>query len=142
VGESEQLLARVVRLEFTVVDGELLFEVLQLVQGLAGGEISLHGAILFKVLSEHLHLNHEGVDVLDQLLLELRLVVVQVVTDDESLLDQLVPLLLEVLALVHLVAVHIEGILNEGVHVGDRFELEVNVGLLLADLLESEHNRS
>ena len=138
--ESEELLTRVVRLVFTVMDGELLLEVLQLVEGLRRGEISLHGAVLFEVLTEDFDLNDEGVNVLDELQFEVSLVVVKLITDAESLVNKLIPLLLKVLALIKLITVHLEGVLDKGIHVRDGLELEVDVGLLLANLLEGEHD--
>ena len=138
--ESEELLTRVVRLVFTVMDGELLLEVLKLVEGLRRGEISLHGAVLFEVLTEDFDLNDEGVNVLDELQFEVSLVVVKLITDAESLVNKLIPLLLKVLALIKLITVHLEGVLDKGIHVRDGLELEVDVGLLLANLLEGEHD--
>ena len=140
VGQGKQLLTSVVRLVFTVVDGELLFEVFEFVQSLARGEVSLHRAVLLEIFAEHFNLDDKSSDVLNQLLLELGLFVVERITHGECLLDELIPLFLEVFALIHLVTVHIEGVLDEGVHVSDRFELEVDVRLLLADLFEGEHN--
>ena len=65
--ESKELLTRMVRFVFTVVHRELLLEVLKLVKGLTGGEISLHGAVLLKVITEDFDLNDESVDVLNEL---------------------------------------------------------------------------
>lgn len=47
--------------------GELLLEVLQFVEGLRGGKISLHGTVLLKVITEDFDLNDESVDVLNEL---------------------------------------------------------------------------
>jgi hypothetical protein len=130
----------VIRLILSVVDRELLLKVLQLVEGLTWGQIGLHGTVLFEILAEDLNLNDESVNVLDELFLELRLVVVKVVTNDEGLDNKLIPLLLQVFALIKLIAVHLKTVLNESVHVRDGLELEVDVRLLLADLLKGEHN--
>ena len=62
------------------------------------------------------------------------------VTDSESLANKFVPLFLEILSLVKFIPIHFKRVLNESVHVTDRFELEVDVGLLLADFLKSEHD--
>lgn len=124
------------------MDREPLLEILQPVEGLTGGQVSLHGAVLFEVFAEDLHVDDESVDVLNQLLLEVGLVIVEVVSDAESFADELIPLLLEVLALVELVTVHLQGVLDKGVHVAHGLELEIDVGLLLADLLESSHDAS
>jgi hypothetical protein len=140
VRKSEELLTGVIRLILSVVDRELLLKVLQLVEGLTWGQIGLHGTVLFEILAEDLNLNDESVNVLDELFLELRLVVVKVVTNDEGLDNKLIPLLLQVFALIKLIAVHLKTVLNESVHVRDGLELEVDVRLLLADLLKGEHN--
>ena len=64
----------------------------------------------------------------------------KVVTNTECLGDEFVPLLLQVFSLVKLITVHLEGVLDQGVHVRDWLELEVDVGLLFADLLEGKHD--
>ena len=140
VRESEELLTRVVRLVLSVVDRELLLEVLQLVEGLTWGQIGLHGTVLLEVFTEDLNLNDESVNVLDELLLELSLVVVKVITNAERLDNKLIPLLLQVFALIKFIAVHLKTVFNESVHVRDGLELEVDVGLLLANLLKGKHD--
>ena len=122
------------------MDRELLLEILQLIKSLTRGKVSLHRAILLKILTEYLHINNECVDVLNQLLLEVGLVIVEMVSDAESFTNELVPFLLEILALVKFVTVHLQGVLDKGVHVAHWFELEIDVGLLLADFLESSHD--
>ena len=103
--QSEQLLTREVRLVFAVMHRELFFEVLKFVEGFARRKTDLHRAVFLKVLAEHFHFDYEGSDVLNQLLFKYSLFFVKTVSNFESLLDQLLPLLLEVLALVQLVTV-------------------------------------
>ena len=138
--ESKELLTRMVRFVFTVVHRELLLEVLKLVKGLTGGEISLHGAVLLKVITEDFNFNDKGLNVTDQLLFEVGLVIMKSITDSESLGNKFVPFLLEILSLVEFISIHFERVLNKSVHVTHRFELEVDVGLLLADFLKGEHD--
>ena len=122
------------------MDRELLLEILQLIKSLTRGKVSLHRAILFEVFSEDLHIDNECVNVLNQLLLEVGLVIVEIVSDAESFANKIIPFLLEIFALVKFVTVHLQGVFDKSVHVAYGFELEVDVGLLLTDFLESSHD--
>ena len=62
------------------------------------------------------------------------------VSDAESFSNEFIPFLLEILALVKFVTVHLQGVLDKSVHIAHGFELEIDVGLLLADFLESSHD--
>lgn len=140
VRQSEEILTSGVRFVFTVMHRELLLEVLQFVQGLAGAQVGLHRSVLLKVLTENLNFNDERLNVLDQLLFEARLIVMKLVTDSKGFANEFVPLFLEVLTLVKFITIHLERVLDESVHVRDRLELKVDVGLLFADLFEGKHN--
>ena len=64
----------------------------------------------------------------------------KIVSDAEGFADKFIPFLLKVLALVEFVTVHLQRALDKGVHIAHGFELEVDVGLLLTDLLKSGHD--
>ena len=138
--QSEKFLTRVVGLVFTVVNRELLFEVFQFVKGLTWGDVSLHGAILFEILTEDLDLNNKGLNVLNELFLEVSLVIMKLVTNSEGHANEFIPFLLEIFHLVKLISIHFELVFNECVHIADWLELEVDVRLLLANLFECKHD--
>ena len=64
----------------------------------------------------------------------------KIVSNAESFVDKLIPFLLKILALIKFVTVHLQRVLDKGVHIADWFELEVYIGLLLTDFFESSHD--
>jgi hypothetical protein len=93
-------------------------------------------------LLEFAHIYNKLVNVDNELLLELGLVLVKIITNDECLLNKTVPLLDEILLLIKFVSIHDirQLVLNQVVHLSNWFELEVNVGLLCTNLLQCIHD--
>ena len=87
----------------------------------------MHWTVLLKVVTEYFDIHDEGLNVLNELFFEVGLVVMESVSDDKCLADKVVPLFLEIFALVKLITVHIQAVLNQSVHVADGLELEVDV---------------
>lgn len=66
----------------------------------------LHGAIFFKSISKHIHLDDQASDTGDENLLEIVLAIVHLVSNNLSLLDKAIPLLVKLVFVIALVFIH------------------------------------
>jgi len=142
--KSEEVLTRVVGVELSLSD--LVFFRLELksVQGLLWLDSRNLRAVLIEVLSEVDNVFDEGFNTDNQSLLEFGLLSLKVVPDLDSLLNKLLPVLVDdlrwilVALLVDVLIVKV--VLEEVVHLDDRSEFDLDGRLLLSDLFKSIHD--
>jgi hypothetical protein len=141
VGETEQGLAGVVRVELALSDRVLVREHAQTVQSLTGFKARHSWTLSLKVVSEVLDINDQCLHSLDKVQLEVGVLALKFVADVFGTANKRLPVVLHGGLGVHLILVHdvAEVGVNQRVHVVDGLELEGNLGLLLSDLLECFH---
>jgi hypothetical protein len=142
VGESEESLTREVRVVLTLSDGVLIREHAESVKSLAGFQTGNGGTLGLEVVSEVLNIDDESLDTFNQGHLEVGVLALEVVTGGLGTLNEGLPVVLHGGLGVDLVLVHDVGEVgvDQGVHVVDGLELEINLGLLLSDFLKGRHN--
>ena len=140
--ETEKSLTSVVGVELSLSDTVLIGEHSESVQGFLWLNAWNHRTVLLEVLSEVLDIIDQDADTLNEVLLEVGLLTLEIVSDSDGLLDQLAPIFLEDGGGVHLFLLHDlwEIGLEEVVHLDDWSELDLNLGLLLSDFLEGVHD--
>jgi hypothetical protein len=142
VRKTEEVFTGELRVELALANGEFLSELAETLKSITRLKAGNHGALSVEVIAESFNIDGERVNGLDEVELVLTLFALELISDMYSLNYEFVPLLLDVLLLVGFFLVHgvSEVGLNQVVHIGDRLELEGDVGLLPADFLKGGHD--
>jgi hypothetical protein len=142
VGKTEEGLTSIVRFESSISDVKLFSEHSKSVKSFTRSNTFDSGTRLIKVSLEVSDILSEEADTLDEISLEIGLTSHKLISDLASLLDKLLPVSVKDLLRVDLLLLHdLRDVdLKNSVHVNDRSEADLNVGLFGTDLLEGVHD--
>ena len=141
--DAKELLPGAVAVPLALADRKLLLELLQAVGGLHGVQSRNHGPVGFPVVPEADGINHKELDLLDEVLFEAHLEAAEVLSDFSRQLHELFPAVSHVLDGVRLLLRHADFVAPEkSVHLLDRRDEIVDLGLLLTHLLQDAHHKA
>ena len=106
VGKSEQSFSSEVRVEFACMHAIFFVEILESIECFRWLKIWYHRTVLNEFLSELLNINDKGVNVLDQLLFELSLFDMELISDSEGFGNEVIPILLKDLLGIKFISIH------------------------------------
>lgn len=140
--ETEKAFTSVVGVELSLSDSVLVGEHSESVQSFLWLNSWNHRTVFLEVLSEILDIIDQHADTLNKIFLEVGLLTLEIVSDSNSLLNQLSPIFLKNGGSVHLFFLHDlwEVSLEKVVHLDDWSELDFDLGFLLSNLFKSVHD--